>query len=77
MPLTPSLLLPFPASTVLKALKNAKNTVIFEGNSGAQMRTLILQKTGYYIEKTYLRYDGRPFTPEEIAAHISKLAGRK
>lgn len=68
---------PFPASTVLAALKASKNTVILEGNSTAQMRTLILQKTGYYIEKAYLRYDARPFTPEEIAAHVSKLAGRK
>ncbi|MFA6908241.1 MAG: transketolase C-terminal domain-containing protein, partial [Candidatus Micrarchaeia archaeon] len=68
---------PFPASAVLSALKASKNTVILEGNSEAQMRTLILQKTGYYIEKAYLRYDARPFTPEEIAAHVSKLAGRK
>jgi 2-oxoglutarate ferredoxin oxidoreductase subunit alpha len=68
---------PFPAATVLKALSSAKNTVILEGNSEAQMRTLILQKTGYYIEKTYLRYDARPFTPEEISEHVSKLVGRK
>jgi len=68
---------PFASSTVLKALSKAKNTVIFEGNSGAQMRSLIFQKTGYYIEKTYLRYDARPFTPEEIAEHAAKLAGRK
>ena len=68
---------PFAASSVLKALSKAKNTIIFEGNSGAQMRSLIFQKTGYYIEKAYLRYDARPFTPEEIADHVSKLAGRK
>jgi 2-oxoglutarate ferredoxin oxidoreductase subunit alpha len=68
---------PFPSSAVLRALKASKNTVIIEGNSEAQMRTLILQKTGYYIEKTYLRYDGRPFTPDEIAEHVSKLVGRK
>ncbi len=68
---------PFPASSVIKALRASKNTIILEGNSTAQMRTLILQKTGYYIEKAYLRYDARPFTPEEIAAHVSKLAGRK
>jgi len=68
---------PFPAATVLKNLKASKNTVILEGNSEAQMRALILQKTGYYIEKAYLRYDARPFTPEEIAAHISQLVGRK
>ena len=68
---------PFPAATVLKNLKASKNTVILEGNSEAQMRTLILQKTGYYIEKAYLRYDARPFTPEEIAAHVAGLVGRK
>jgi pyruvate/2-oxoacid:ferredoxin oxidoreductase alpha subunit len=68
---------PFASSTVLKSLSKAKNIVIFEGNSGAQMRTLIFQKTGYYIEKAYLRYDGRPLTPEEIAAHVAGLAGRK
>jgi hypothetical protein len=51
--------------------------VIFEGNSTAQMRSLIFQKTGYYIEKTYLRYDARPFTPEEIADRAAKTVGRK
>ncbi|MFA6489275.1 MAG: 2-oxoacid:acceptor oxidoreductase subunit alpha [Candidatus Micrarchaeia archaeon] len=65
---------PFPARAVLSALTKAKHTVILEGNSNAQMRTLILQKTGYYIEKAYLRYDGRPFTPEEIAEHVKALA---
>lgn len=64
---------PFAAKAVLSALTRAKNTVIFEGNSEAQMRTLILQKTGYYIEKACLRYDARPFTPEEMAAHVKKL----
>jgi 2-oxoglutarate ferredoxin oxidoreductase subunit alpha len=64
---------PFPARAVLSALTKAKNTIIFEGNSEAQMRTWIFQKTGYYMEKTYLRYDGRPFTPEEIAAHVKKI----
>jgi 2-oxoglutarate/2-oxoacid ferredoxin oxidoreductase subunit alpha len=68
---------PLPAATIAKALKRAKTAVIFEGNSEAQMRSLILQKTGFYIDKTYLRYDGRPFTPEEIAAAVAKLAGRE
>jgi 2-oxoglutarate ferredoxin oxidoreductase subunit alpha len=68
---------PFASATVLKALSKAKNTVIFEGNSGAQMRAVIFLKTGYYIEKAYLRYDGRPFTPDEISAHVASLVGRK
>lgn len=64
---------PFPARAVVAALSKAKNTIIFEGNSEAQMRAWIFQKTGYYIEKTYLRYDARPFTPEEMVAHVKKI----
>jgi 2-oxoglutarate ferredoxin oxidoreductase subunit alpha len=64
---------PFPARAVLKGLTAAKNTLILEGNSEAQMRSLILEKTGYYIEKAYLRYDGRPFSPEEIAEKVKSL----
>jgi len=68
---------PFPSKPVLlalnKFLESKKKTIIFEGNSEAQMRGLILQKTGYYIENTRLRYDGRPFTPEEIVSHVEKM----
>jgi 2-oxoglutarate ferredoxin oxidoreductase subunit alpha len=64
---------PFPARAVLSALSKAKNTVIFEGNSEAQMRAVIFEKTGYHIEKAYLRYDGRPFKPEEIAAEAARI----
>ena len=68
---------PFPSKPVLSALTKAMNshgnTVMFEGNSEAQMRSLIFEKTGYYIEKAYLRYDGRPFKPEEIAAEAKRI----
>jgi 2-oxoglutarate ferredoxin oxidoreductase subunit alpha len=68
---------PFPSKPVLSALSRAMNshgnTVIFEGNSEAQMRGVIFEKTGYYIEKAYLRYDGRPFKPEEIAAEAKRI----
>ncbi|MCX6769279.1 MAG: 2-oxoacid:acceptor oxidoreductase subunit alpha [Candidatus Micrarchaeota archaeon] len=68
---------PFPSATVAAALKRAKEAVILEGNSQAQMRSLILEKTGFYIDKILLRYDARPFTPEQIAAHVAGIAGRK
>jgi len=68
---------PFPAKIVLTALSRAMNshgkTIIFEGNSEAQMRSLIFEKTGYYVEKTCLRYDGRPFKPEEMADAAKKM----
>ncbi len=61
---------PFPSKRVLSALTSAKSTLIIEGNSNAQMREHILKKTGYYIEKAYLRYDGRPFIAKDIAEHV-------
>ena len=71
---------PFASKPVLSALTKAMhshgNTMIFEGNSEAQMRALIFEKTGYYIEKTYLRYDGRPFKPEEIADAAKKTLNK-
>ncbi|MCX8198126.1 MAG: 2-oxoacid:acceptor oxidoreductase subunit alpha [Candidatus Micrarchaeota archaeon] len=64
---------PFPAQDVLRALQSARDVAIFEGNSQAQMRSLIRQQTGFYIKKAYLRYDGRPFMPEEIAEQVKKF----
>lgn len=61
---------PFPKEDVLNALKKAKKVIIFEGNSEAQMRALIMEKTGFYIEDVYLRFDGRPFSPNEIFEYV-------
>jgi 2-oxoglutarate ferredoxin oxidoreductase subunit alpha len=67
---------PFPKEEVLSSLKKAKEILIVEGNSQAQMRTLILQQTGFRIEKAYLRYDGRPFAPEEIVQQVKAILGK-
>ncbi|MCX8196730.1 MAG: 2-oxoacid:acceptor oxidoreductase subunit alpha [Candidatus Micrarchaeota archaeon] len=63
---------PFPSKAVAGALSSFKKSIIFEGNSEAQMRSLIFEKTGHFIQKAYLRYDGRPFKPEEIASAIKR-----
>lgn len=64
---------PFPSEKVLSALKSAKNILMVEGNSNAQMRLHIFQKTGFFIKDTYLRYDGRPFTPKDIADRVKEI----
>ncbi len=57
---------PFPVKKISEILSKAKKTLIVEGNSEAQMRGLIREKTGVFIDNTLLRYDGRPVDPEDI-----------
>jgi 2-oxoglutarate/2-oxoacid ferredoxin oxidoreductase subunit alpha len=64
---------PFASETIREALQSASTALICEGNSGGQMRDLIREKTGMLIPNTYLRYDGRPFEPQDIASKVKEL----
>ena len=64
---------PFPVAFVASFLKKAKTLLNIEGNFSGQVGALITEKTGFKIEHNFLKYDGRPFFPEEIAAEIKKL----
>ncbi|HLL60786.1 MAG TPA: 2-oxoacid:acceptor oxidoreductase subunit alpha [Candidatus Nitrosocosmicus sp.] len=63
---------PFPADSLRKLLENAKHIVNIECNYTAQMGGLIREKTGIQITDNLLKYDGRPFHPEEIREKILK-----
>ncbi|MBI4162158.1 MAG: 2-oxoacid:acceptor oxidoreductase subunit alpha [Candidatus Aenigmarchaeota archaeon] len=54
-------------------MKNAKRTIIIEGNMTAQFAGLIREKTGLTFDHKILKYDGRPFAPEHIADAIKEL----
>ncbi|MFC1802992.1 2-oxoacid:acceptor oxidoreductase subunit alpha [Thermoproteota archaeon] len=45
-------------------------TMLFENNRSAELGTLIKLNTGYEFEHIELRYDGRPFEPNEIVAKV-------
>jgi len=47
-------------------LQEAKEAVAVEGNAFGQLARLIRRETGFHIEKSVLRYDGLPITPEFI-----------
>jgi 2-oxoglutarate ferredoxin oxidoreductase subunit alpha len=66
---------PFPAQAVTKALKNARHSYVVENNATGQLAHLIKGETGINIDKKILKYDGRPFTPTEIAKRV-KTEGR-
>jgi 2-oxoglutarate ferredoxin oxidoreductase subunit alpha len=48
-------------------------TILFENNRGAELGTLIKLNTGHLFENIGLRYDGRPFEPNEIVAKVKEV----
>ncbi len=65
---------PFSAK-ICDELKKAKNIIIIENNSTAQLSDLIAEKCLIKIkdENKILRYDGRPFLSDELKKEISRL----
>ncbi len=63
---------PFPADSVAKHLKKAKKIVNVELNYSGQLGGLIAEKTGIKIADNILKFDGRPFFPEELVVELSK-----
>lgn len=70
-----SYILPFPQS-VSDILKNAKNTLIIEGNKTGQLEGVIRENTGFSIQHSFRKYDGRPFYPEEIVAKVKEVLAK-
>lgn len=64
---------PFPTDTVKKILESAKQTVVVENNMTSQLNSLIREHCLIDIEKKILRYDGRPFDPEDIADEVKAI----
>lgn len=59
----------------LNYLKKAKTTVIFENNASGQFANLIRLKTGFEIDKKILKYDGMPFSVEEVTENLKNVGG--
>ncbi|MFC1917259.1 2-oxoacid:acceptor oxidoreductase subunit alpha [Chloroflexota bacterium] len=63
---------PFPEEAVSSFLKNGTKSVVIENNATAQMARLIRSETGIEVDGTILKFDGRPFSPQEIADRLKK-----
>ncbi len=61
---------PFPSRAVTEVLQEAEHTFMVENNISAQMHGYIREKTGIDIQHKILKYDGRPFFPEEIVKAV-------
>ena len=72
------LMRPFPAEAVAAILRNARLTVLIENNYSAQLGALISEHTGVLLDHHVLKYDGRPFSRNEIVEGVrAALAERK
>ena len=63
---------PFPTEFISSVLSKAGRSVVIEGNATAQLAGLIRRETGYEADNTILKFDGRPFSPEEIVGRLRK-----
>ncbi len=66
-------LFPLDEEQVKKALSGSKKTIMIENNSTAQFAGVLRQYTGIEMDFHMLKYDGRPFFPEQIVEEIEKL----
>lgn len=57
---------PFPTGLITKYLSNAKRRVLVEGNYSGQLGALIREHTGITMNSKILKYNGRPFSQNEV-----------
>ncbi len=63
---------PFPSGKVTAALQKVGKNIVVEGNATGQLAALIRRETGIKVDGTILKYDGRPFAPQEIVDRLKK-----
>ncbi len=64
---------PFPDKAVRAVLEKCKYIINLECNYSAVLAGLIKEKTGIEITDNFLKYDGRPFFPEEINEKLKSV----
>ncbi len=62
---------PFPKQ-VENILKKSKKIILVENNQTGQLGDIITEQTGIKIKNRLLKYDGRPFTKNEIIKGVKK-----
>lgn len=66
-------LFPLPVEGVLEILNSCREIVAIETNFSSQMVRLIRAETGFTIKRTVNRYDGEPFTGEDIFQRLQEV----
>ncbi|NGX63245.1 MAG: 2-oxoglutarate oxidoreductase subunit KorA [Candidatus Anoxychlamydiales bacterium] len=68
----PIVMHPFPEKQFKEAMKNVKTLISVELNVTGQLANLI-KSYGFKVDKQINKYDGRPFTVEELIQRIKKV----
>lgn len=63
---------PMKKESITPLFPSGKKYILVENNSHAQFAKLLLMETGIEIKEKLLKYDGRPFWPEEIMKHVTR-----
>jgi len=66
---------PFPVDEVTNALSQAKRLVLVENNYSGQLGGLVREMTGIRIPQYVVKYDGRPFSEEELVEAMRQAIG--
>ena len=61
----------------LERLRQARETVCVEGNATGQFAGLLRKEAGFSVSRSILRYDGLPFTAEDILRELNIETGQK
>jgi len=64
---------PFPSKEMIRLLKGAKKTIAVENNAAGQLARLLRRETGIKVDKSILKFDGRPFNVNGLKESIGKL----
>ncbi len=64
---------PFPVEQVKKEIKKSKEVILAENNVTGLLGQVIAEKTGIILKKKVLKYDARPFTPDDIISGVRKI----
>ncbi len=68
------LMRPFPARALADALGKAKRLLLVENNYSGQLGQVIREQTGIHITDRVLKFDGRPFSEDELVASLRAAA---
>ena len=62
---------------IMGYLVNAQKVIAIENNATGQFANLIKKETGFEIKNKILKYDGRPFSVEDVASKVKNFGGMK
>jgi 2-oxoglutarate ferredoxin oxidoreductase subunit alpha len=68
----PVVLLPFPVDSCRNALEGARRVIAVENNATGQLANL-MRLNGFTIHSEIHKYDGRPFTVEELVDRVKEV----